>query len=219
LISVRRPGEGVNRISQRLAVRSTSLPVADGRRWEDMHDGASYSKMVADSVEYVDNAIESRGHLLGTNGEEGSFTQRVFLMEDLPLIVLQFEIQLLKPLIASPFQNYAACRFAWHENEMPDLLRSLNLQSIVTERWRFTAPHFIEVRPESLRMQRSPAQIFSLGLPWHVRSGEHMLDTMLPCDEQKSGVTTMGLGIGLENPSDVAMSLMANASEIMAKTC
>ena len=218
LVSVRQPREGVNRISQRLAVRSTLPSVADGRRWEDAHDRVRYSKMVAEAVEYVENVIQSRGHLLGLNGEEASFTQRVSLLQDQPLVLLEFDIQLCEPLSTNPFENYAACRFAWHENEMPDVLRSLNLKPIVTERWRFTSPHVIEVRTESLRTKQVPVQIFSLGLPWHVRSGEHMLDTMLPADEQRSRRTTMALGIGLENPCDVAMSLMAHATESIDET-
>ena len=118
-------------------------------------------------------------------------------------------MQLVAPLSGPPLESYAACRFAWHENEMPDILRSLNLEPIVTERWRFTAPHAIEIRPAVARIERPATQILTLGLPWHVRSGDHMLDTILPADDADPVVTRIAVGAGLDRPSEVAIDLMA----------
>ena len=124
-------------------------------------------------------------------------------------IILEMEVRLAAPLSGPPLESYAACRFAWHENEMPDILRSLNLEPIVTERWRFTAPHVIEIRSSASRVERPATQILTLGLPWHVRSGEHMLDTILPADDAAPVITRLAVGAGLDRPGDVAVDLMA----------
>jgi hypothetical protein len=210
LVSLRLPGESGNRLSQRLALRTTRPAPAIGQPWEDVHERAEHAGMVADAVERTGDTIESRGRLTDAAGATvGSFVQRVSLAAGLPLAILEVEMRLATPLGGPPLESYAACRFAWHENEMPDILRSLNLEPIVTERWRFTAPHVIEIRPAVSRIERPATQILTLGLPWHVRSGDHMLDTILPADDTDPVVTRIAVGAGLDRPGDVAIDLMA----------
>lgn len=209
IVSVRLPGDSGNRLSQRLALRTTRPPPAVGQPWEDVHERAMHSGMVADSVEHVATMIESRGRLTGAGGDVGAFVQRVSLADGLPLAILEIEVRLAEPLSGAALESYAACRFAWHENEMPDIRRSLNLDAIVTERWRFTAPHFIEVHQTASRVERPATQILTLGLPWHVRSGEHMLDAVLPADATDPVVTRIAVGAGLDRPGEVAIDLMS----------
>ena len=209
LVSMRLPGDSGNRLSQRLALRTTRPAPAVGQPWEDVHERAEHSGMIADTVDRVGDTIESRGRLTGLAGDVGSFLQRVALADGLPLAILEMEVRLAAPLIGPPLESYAACRFAWHENEMPDILRSLNLETIVTERWRFTAPHVIEIRSSASRVERPATQILTLGLPWHVRSGEHMLDTILPADDADPVITRIAVGAGLDRPGDVAIELLA----------
>lgn len=209
LVSMRLPNDSGNRLSQRLALRTTRPAPAVGQPWEDVHERAVHSGMVADTVDRVADTIESRGRLTGPGGDVGSFVQRVSLADGLPLAILAIEVRLANPLSGPPLESYAACRFAWHENEMPDILRSLNLEPIVTDRWRFTAPHVIEIRPASSRIERPATQILTLGLPWHVRSGDHMLDTVLPADAAAPVVARIAVGAGLDRPSELALDLMA----------
>jgi hypothetical protein len=209
LVSLRLPGDGGNRVSQRLALRTTRPAPAVGQPWEDVHERAEHSGMVADMVERRGETVESRGRLTGPAGDVGSFVQRVSLADGLPLAILEIEMRLATQPSGPPLESYAACRFAWHENEIPDILRSLNLEPIVTERWRFTAPHVIEIRPSVSRRERPATQILMLGLPWHIRSGEHMLDTILPADAGDPAVVRIAIGAGLDRPGDVAIDLMA----------
>ncbi len=208
LVSLRLPADGGNRLSQRLALRTTRPPPAVGRPWESIDERAVHSGMVADVVDRVGAVIESRGRLTGEQGDVGTFVQRVSLADGLPLAILEIEVRLAAPLSGPPLESYAACRFAWHENEMPGILRSLNLEPISTERWRFTAPHFIEIHPAATRVERPATQILTLGIPWHVRSGDHMLDTVLPADATDPVVTRIAVGAGLDRPRDVAIDLM-----------
>ena len=164
--------------------------------------------MKADTVERIGDVITSRGRLVDAAGATvGSFEQSVQLMAGRPLIIVDMQVQTSQTLAGAPLESYAACRFAWHENEMPDLRRSLHLEPIITERWKFTAPHFIQICPTDGRHEQPPTTLFTLGLPWHVRTSEHMLDTILPADERPPVTSRIVIGVGAEPPAEVAREL------------
>lgn len=211
LLAVGTPHDVGNRLSQRLALRTTRPAPPAGRPWEDVHERAEHSAMVADAITHVAGTIRSCGRLTAADGTEvGTFVQRVSLAAHLPVVLLDIEIRLVTPLTGPVLESYAACRFAWHENEMPDIVRSLHLEPVVTERWRFTAPHFIEIRPDAGRQGRSSTWLFMGGLPWHVRSGEHMLDAILPADDSDAVACRLAIGVGVERPEDLAIELAAD---------
>lgn len=212
LLSLRRPTDRGNRISQQLAVRTTAA--AARGHWESAEDRAEYGRMEADSILRHGTAaggrIESRGRLVAADGRPvGRFLQTVALLPGLPLAVLEIELDLDQPLAGPLFERHVACRFAWHENEEVELRRSLHLQSIVTERTRFTAPHFIEIVPQAARPAGGDAvAILTGGLPWHVRSSPHVVDSVVLA-EGRAARRRLALGIGLERPWDAAVALAA----------
>ena len=225
LLSVRRPADRGNRLSQRLALRTTRPAPPPGHAWEDATERAVYSEMQADSIMRVPaasgrgEAIESRGRLLSAQGLEiGSFTQRIELVDRLPLALIDVTVRLIEPLQGPLFENHAACRFAWNENEDVDIRRSLHTQAIPSERGRFTAPWFIEIGRHDDRQQQ--VVILTGGLPWHLRSSPHMLDSILPLQgliqqpttSEGSAACRLAVGIGLARPWDVAAALLADAS-------
>ena len=71
--------------------------------------------------------------------------------------------------------------------------------------------HFIELAIDDLRRGSSPQRltVFPLGLPWHVRSHSHMLDTLLLPSGQSEGRFQLVLGVGRERPWEDALRLMA----------
>jgi hypothetical protein len=216
LLSVRRPDDRANRLSQRLSVRSTRPPPPPGRAWEDPLDRAEYAEMRADAVERVttpsgDAAIESRGRLLGAGGRElGRFTQRIELAPGLPLVVLTLDVRLATRPRGPLLEHHAACRFAWNENEDYELCRGLHTQSVATERGRFTAPWFVGLGDPWAGAAEGSGGVVLLtgGLPWHLRSSPHMLDTILPSTPVDGGCR-MAVGVGLERPWDVGLALCA----------
>lgn len=208
ILSVRRPDDRGNRISQRLTLRTTRPAPAAGQPWQSVEERAEYADMKADTVERIGDVITSRGRLVDAAGATvGSFEQSVQLMAGRPLIIVDMQVQTSQTLAGAPLESYAACRFAWHENEMPDLRRSLHLEPIITERWKFTAPHFIQICPTDGRHEQPPTTLFTLGLPWHVRTSEHMLDTILPADERPPVTSRIVIGVGAEPPAEVAREL------------
>jgi len=202
ILAVRRPGPGPNRLSQQLAPRGP--------------DG--HGRMLADHIDRGPTAagadgIVSRGRLLDVAGRMvGSFVQQLALVPDAPLVVLDAEVRMDGPATGPLAEHHVACRFAWHENEDVDIRRSVHAQAVVTERTRFTAPHFVEIVPAARRgAATEPVAILCGGLPWHVRSSPHVLDTILAAP---AGLTTrrLAVGVGLQRPWDAAFELLAGSA-------
>lgn len=216
ILSLRRPADRGNRISQQVAVRSTSA--VEGNVWSSPEDRGAWTRMEADRIDreggLADGAIVSRGRLLDATGaESGRFRQRMALVPGMPLAMLEIEVTLPQPLTGPLFESHVACRFAWHENEDVEIYRSLHLQSVATERTRFTAPHFIEIVPSPSRTRPGSGGVMILtgGLPWHVRSSEHVLDCVLAGRGTVMASARLAVGIGIERPWDAALAVAAGA--------
>jgi hypothetical protein len=214
LLSLRRPTDRANRLSQRLAIKTTRPAPAVGQPWESPADRAVYSSMEADSVHRGTDAdgratIESRGRFLDDRRREvGTFTQTIALVPGAAVAVMDVEVRLAEALTGPLFEHHAACRFAWNENDDADLRRSLQTQSVVTERARFTAPWFLEIGPAE---SADRVVILTGGLPWHVRSSPHMLDSILPpASGEGPQASRIAIGVGIERPWEWALALLAD---------
>jgi hypothetical protein len=111
-------------------------------------------------------------------------------------------------IAGSVFEAYTACRFAWNENDDVDLCRSLHGEPIVTERSRFTAPHFLALK--NIAARADDVFIATGGLPWSLRSAPHMLDLLLLAGSRQAGAFRLAVGLGIESPREVALALAAD---------
>ena len=210
MLSLRRPSDRGNRLSQQLAFRTA---------------GDAITRMQAERIDRGRTAIGSEGlvstgRLLAEGDREaGTFRQEMTLVAGLPLAVLDVEVVPAAPFTGPLFESHACCRFAWNENESVEVRRSLHGQSIVTERARFTAPHFIELRGGGgLRAaasdDRDAVAILTGGLPWHMLSSPHVLDSILTASGATPATAVrrrLAVGLGLERPWDLALELLADA--------
>jgi hypothetical protein len=215
LLSVRRPTDRGNRLSQHLALRSTRPAPPVGAAWEDPQERAEYAAAVADKVERTaQRTVESRGRILDAKGRKlADFTQTVELLPDLPLARLDLQVALAAPLAGNVLEHHAACRFAWNENDDLDLRRGLHDQGVVSERTLLTAPHFLSLRSHGHQGQGGEGDeitILSGGLPWHLRSSPHILDCLLLAGDATKGSFSLAVGLGLARPWDAALDLVAN---------
>jgi hypothetical protein len=218
LLSVRRPEDRGNRLSQHLAIRTTRPPPAVGSPWEDPQERAEYGKATAESVTRTgERTILSRGHCSDSKGRKLlSFTQRVELLDGLPLARLDIEVTIDASAATAPgavaaLERYVACRFAWNENDDLDVVRSLHGQSVVSERTLITAPHFLSLRPVHAG-GAADVNILTGGLPWHLRASPHILDSLLLAGDATTGKFTLAVGLGLARPWDAALDLIATGS-------
>ena len=221
ILSLRRSDDTANRLSQRLTRRVTRPPA--GSRWQDPLERSDYASMAVDRISRwetsPDDTLESTGRLTDAQGTVlGRFSQRVSLPAGSSLVWLDIELTLDEPLAGNPLENYAACRFAWNENDSVDLFRSIHTQSVASERNVMMAEHFVELAIDDMRRGSQPQrlQIYSLGLPWHVRSHSHMLDTLLLAPGMASGRFQLAIGVGRERPWDDALRLMAGPEDVDA---
>ncbi|HBB75435.1 MAG TPA: hypothetical protein DC048_13425 [Planctomycetaceae bacterium] len=213
ILSLRRPGDRANRLSQQLATRRV-----DG-------DGEPvYTRMHADRIEKGMTAcgepgLVAAGRLVdGGGGEVGRFTQGVALVPGAPLAVIDIELTISRPFAGDALECYAASRFAWSENDDLEVRRSLHTQSVKTEREVFTAPHFIELRPAGPRAGDGEAvTILTGGVPWHTLASPHILDAVLftggGARAASPGRFTrrLGIGVGLRGVGEAALALAAGS--------
>ena len=218
ILSLRGSDDTANRLSQRLTRRVTRPP--SGSRWQDPLERSDYASMAVDRISRwatsPDDTLESAGRLIDAQGTVlGRFCQRVSLPAGSSLVWLDIELTLDEPLAGNPLENYAACRFAWNENDAVDLFRSIHTQSVSSERNVMMAEHFVELAIDDMRRGSQPQrlQIYPLGLPWHVRSHSHMLDTLLLPPGTPSGRFQLAIGVGRDRPWDDAVRLMAGPEE------
>ena len=220
ILSLRRPGDRGNRLSQHLALRTTRPPPPPGSPWEDALERAEYVTAQADTVARVDaTTIESRGRILDGKGARlGDFVQRVELLPGLPAARIAIEATLSRSPAALAaggtggcLDHALVCRWAWNENDDLDLRRSLHGQSVATERTLLTAPHFLTLR-QGRGGEAPDVSILTGGLPWHLRATPHTLESCLVAGDGTSGRFALAVGIGLARPWDRAIELAATGT-------
>ncbi len=227
-------GSRGNRLSQQIAIRLPGPAPKPGDLWRDPDSVATYSTMVADSVEVVAagppiGAIQSSGRLLDADGQTlAGFIQTIEARLPSRVIRLAIELNLeAPPSIPSPLRgeervrgeshpagndisqkrdpwnDYCAARFAWADPD-DELSRSVGGCSRPTRARRIEAPHFVEIRGE-----RSRTTILSAGLPYHRRSGERTLDTLLIVRGETQRQFELAIGIDIRHSMQAAIDLLS----------
>ncbi|MCE9546708.1 MAG: hypothetical protein K8T25_14605 [Planctomycetia bacterium] len=208
IASIFTPGHRGNRFSQQLALRSPGPQSAPGGRWWNPDDNPLYSKMVAETVEVsvasaATGEIVSRGRLMDDTGKSvARFSQHSRVERGSRVVQLDIELQPLVDLPAEAWQHYFAARFAW-PSEGDDLLRDVAMISEITEARRFEAPHFVEIAGAPHR-----TTILTGGLPYHARSGDRGLDTLLIVRGETAQRFRLGIGLDLTHPQQAALELI-----------
>ena len=109
-----------------------------------------------------------------TNGEVlASFRQTVRVPRGRPQVEVEIELEPKRLPEGDPWSNYYACRFAWNDPTAV-LTRSVQQTAQPMPSVRFDAPHYIEIAEDDLR-----TTIIPVGLPFHRRVEDRMLDTLL----------------------------------------
>jgi len=177
-----------------------------------------YSIMAADSLEVTANSrvkaeLTARGRLVDRSGTTlAGFEQRITLWRGSRIVELDVTLDPRVEPSGSPWQSYYAVRFAWSEPDAA-LWRSVAETAQPNVLPRFEAPQYVEIR--------QPAAWVCLltgGLPFHERSGDRMLDTLLIVPGETRRKFRLGIGIDLAQPAQSARQWLLPASELSAPT-
>jgi alpha-mannosidase len=213
-----------NRMSQQLAYRFGSSEKGRRSDSEDSDEPSEYSTMAADSVETTIatealGEIVARGRLLdGRDATLATFRQTYRLWRGSRVLLIDVELEPIQEPRHEAWSSYYAARFAWGD-ETASLWRGVHQARQAAESKRFEAPHYIEIEstPELPavveRFRGTPPTrrtiILTGGLPYHRRSDDRMLDTLLIVRGERQRKFRLGVGIDLTHPIHDAMQLLA----------
>ncbi len=170
-----------NRLSQQVAIRfphEKTFTVGEGDKQE------SYSTYYT-AMRRRESRVLSAGPLVGEIGTMGdlvdeqteqvlgTYRQWTRLTHGRGVVEVDLEISLAQELSGNPWTSYAGCRFAWKHEDVA-LSGSYQQGAHLTGKERIESPQFLEIADEQFR-----TTILTPGLPFHRKTGERMLDTLL----------------------------------------
>ena len=179
-----------NRISQRLVSRQGQTETIE---------------MVADDVSIASDGtacarIISVGRLLATDGDVvAQFQLQYSTFKGSRELDVKLKLTDVRPLQASPWSDYLAVRTAW-SSDLTRVCRCVNEQVSVTELSRFESPLFVELEDGQRR-----TSLLTAGLPYHRRSGDRALDTLLCVHGETAREFSYGIGVDLRSPLQTVM--------------
>ncbi|MCC7086965.1 MAG: hypothetical protein IT427_18350 [Pirellulales bacterium] len=192
-----------NLLSQQLAIRLPSPQPS----W--LPSEPNYTIMAVDSIEVEQNdstlgRIASRGRLVDPSGKVlAQFRQVVGLWHSAKSIELEVElISLFAELTSDAWNSYFASRFAW-SSSTARLRRSLHGCSAATNLCRIEAPQFVEIVDGDRR-----TAILCGGLPFHLRSSDRMLDTILKVRGERAMKFRLAIGIDVPHAWRAAQEML-----------
>lgn len=200
LRGLRSYGSRTNQLTQQLAFRQQD---------PDDANVALYSTMQADSTEVVEadtlyGQIESCGRLLGPDDQIlARFKQSYELWRGSRIVRMKIQLDDVQPMGDNPWKNYLAIRCAW-PNEASDLTRGMNEAALPTSAKRFEAPLYTQISDG-----QESISLLTGGLPYHVRSGRRMLDTLMIVRNETARRFCVGLGVNIKQPLRAAIDFLA----------
>jgi alpha-mannosidase len=195
-------------LSQQLAFRLPGIAPEPGAVWRG-DDEPTYTAMRAESIEITATStafgeITSRGAMVDPEGRRlGGFIQRTQVWAGSRVIGLDIELTDLEEPRADPWNSYYAARFAWSGDEA-ELVRGVNLARQRTEATRIEAPEYVD-----LDSSAGHVTILTGGLPYHLRIGGRMLDSLLVVRGETARRFRLGIGVDLPQPAAAAIELLA----------
>lgn len=170
-----------NRISQQIALRfpvEKAVTLGEGEEQETFRTWYTAMRMRESRVLSegpLIGEIETLGDLLDESSGQVAATYRQItrVTRGNDVIDVDLEIAPAKVPTGAPWTNYIGCRFAWKHPEMA-LTASMQQGAQAVKLERIEAPQYLELADEAFR-----TTLLFPGLPFHRKSGDRMLDTLL----------------------------------------
>ena len=207
-------GRAPNRLSQQLAFRfSRERKVGVGSEGEEVR--SFYSQMQLRSLEVLCSGpargeIRSTGDLIDqTNGKRlAGYQQTVRMGRGRPVVEIDIELDIEKMPEGDPWSNYIAARWAWNDGSAA-LTRSMLMTAQAVKDDRIESPHYLEIASESQR-----TTILPMGLPFHRRTGDRMLDSILVTAGETRRKFGFVIAVDQDYPMQAALDAMSPISAV-----
>ena len=197
-----------NRLAQQLAFRfPDEVRRQDTRSAKDGNTG--YSIMAADTFEITANgplcaSLKTTGRLMHFDGSVvATFEQAITVTRGNKIVQFDIAISPEASLGASPWDSYYAARFAWgNAGYEPHIGISSGRHACLTK--YVEAPYFFDLRDETQSLT-----VFGNGLPYHRRTSDTRLDTILVAANEQRRSFRIDVGVDVACPMAVAQELMS----------
>ncbi len=116
---------------------------------------------------------------------------------------LLIDIEFSETLRSDPWNSYIAARFAW-DDSAATVYRGVQLNRQATTARRIEAPEYVEIEGGS-----GSTTILTGGHPYHRRTGDRALDTLLIVRGETARRFVLGIGLDVPHPHVAALELLS----------
>ena len=191
-----------NRLSQQIAFRfPEERTVVTGEGDERETFRTYYSLMEMRSARVLSSGplvgeIETTGELIDGQVQAviGTYRQVTRVVRGRPNIDVEIEIDMQRTPSGDPWTNYVGCRFAW-KHTTASITASMQQGAQVNGRQRIEAPQYLEIADDDFR-----TTILTPGLPFHRKTGDRMLDTLLMTEGESARKFSFSIAIDSKYP-------------------
>ena len=176
----------------------------------------TYSIQAADEIILTKETAEVgqlriTGRLVCPNGETAvRFTETVTLRSQDRLLDFDLTLEPLLELDDDRWNSFIAVRYAWNDDTL-EMCGGLNDGvHVLPNRKHFYSPRFIDLRHEA-----GSLTFLSEGLPFHRRSGDRQLDTLLIVKGESQRQFHLGVAVNVKNPSFLSYDFLLGQEEFI----
>lgn len=209
-----------NRISQQVAFRfphARSVVTGEGEDQEIFKTFYSLMELRESrvlSAGPVVGAIETVGDLIDGQNKQvvATYRQVTHVVRGRPSVEIDLELDLKKTPTGDPWTNYVGCRFAW-KHTTAAITASMQQGAHGIGRERIEAPHYLEIADEDFR-----TTIATPGLPFHRKTGDRMIDTLLVTEGETRRSFHFSIAIDQPYPMQAQLDAFSEPLVIPTKT-
>jgi alpha-mannosidase len=196
-----------SRISQQVAWRFSKpkqLVIGEGDEQERVETWYSSmqlreSRIISEGP--VIGEIETIGDLVDPQSLDvlATYRQRTRVVRGRSTIEVDLELAPVQLPQGDPWTNYVGCRFAWKHTDVA-MTASMQQGAQSATGQRIEAPQYLEIADESFR-----TTILTPGFPFHRKTGERMLDTLLLVEGETARQFQFAIAIDTNYPMQACL--------------
>jgi hypothetical protein len=176
----------------------------------------TYTIAAADEIVITKTTAEAgqlkiAGRLVLPDGQTAAqFTETVTLRSQSRLLEFDLTLEPLLELDDDRWNSYIAVRYAWNDNSF-EMRGNLNDSvHILSDRKHLHSPKMIDLRHED-----GSLTLLSEGLPFHRRSGDRQLDTLLMVKGETQRQFRLGIGVNVKTPAFLSYDFSLGQEEFI----